>query len=324
MSKTSTEQVMKALSGLIPEEAQTQVSEAVSKFLEGAVEDLEKEYNAELEKAYKQITEEKATDEKTAEEGYAQAWEIITELRNRLEIQKEEFETALEEGYEEAYQMLQEERSKNDTLEGQLYEEYDKKLQEVKEYMVNKLDQFLTLQGEKYYEMAKKEVSNDPTFAEHKLAFEKVLEVAQNYLSDEDYAYATSSRIDGLQKQLDENKSAYKILEAKNMRLATDNTRLNESIRQHKSVLTETAESERKARTEKAKKAEGRGQGHLDRQVVIGEQQDSGETEHKSVDDRSQRFVEQIGEDVFADWKHLSGLVKDEESFDEGKGRATK
>src|SRR5277367_6421421 len=150
--KNNQEHIIKALSGLIPEDAQEKVSAAVSEFIEGAVVELETEMNGKLEDAYKQITEEKLKDEKTAEEGYGQAWEIITDLRNRLEVQKEEFDHALEEGYEEAYQMLQEERSKNDTLEVQLYEEYDKRMQDVKEYMIEKLDQFLQLQGEKYYE----------------------------------------------------------------------------------------------------------------------------------------------------------------------------
>lgn len=311
---TSTEQIMKALSGLIPEDAQKEVSGAVSTFLEEAVTKLEAEYNAKLEDAYKQVADEKSSDEKTAEEGYGQAWEIITDLRERLETQKEEFEQALEEGYEEAYQMLQEERAKKDTLEVGLYEEYDKKLAEIKEYMIDKVDQFLSLQGEKYYEMAKRDVLNDPAVAEHKVAFDRILEVAANYLSDEDYAYATSSKIEGLSKQLDDTKSHIRTLEAKNVRLATENTKLNEAVRQvQQSVLTENANSEKKARLEKAKQAEGRGEINKDRQVVIGEAKDeSKETVVKETDQRSQRFVEAIGEEVFADWKHLAGMTKED------------
>ncbi len=308
MANKSTEQVLKALAGLIPEDAQKVVEEAISKFLEDTTAELEKEYSEKLEEAYKTITEEKAADEATAEQGYAQAWEIITDLRDRLEIQKEEFEQALEEGYEEAYQMLQEERSKNDTLEVSLYEEYDKRMNDVKLYMVDKIDQFLALQGEKYYEMAKRDVLSDPAVAEHKLAFEKMLEVAQNYLSDEDFAYATSSRIDGLQKSLTEQKNHIKALEAKNMRLATENHTLTEAVRHQSQRLDESRVSERTARTQKAQKAEGRGQGHLDRQVVIGEQKETaGESvTGQNADQRSQQFVEQIGEDIFADWKYLA------------------
>lgn len=303
----SIEQVMKALTGLIPDDAQKTVETAITQFLENAVVELEKEYSEKLEDAYKTITEEKAADEATAESGYAQAWEIITDLRDRLQIQKEEFEQALEEGYEQAYQMLQEERAKADSLEVSIYEEYDKRHADIKEYMVDKIDQFLALQGDKYYDMARRDVSNDPAFAEHKLAFEKVLEVAQNYLSDEDFAFATSSKVEGIMKQLDENKVHIKTLEAKNMRLATQNQQLTEAVKHQQTVLTESKSNERMARTQKAQKAEGRGRQELDRQVVIGEQKDTaGEsvTEQKG----NKVFSEQIGEDIFADWKYLSDI----------------
>ena len=315
--KTSQEQILKALSGLIPEDAQNEVSTAISGFLESAVAEIDEhkkdEYEANLKEAYQEHQQELKEAEGIAEEGYAQSWEIITDLRDRLEIQKEEFEQALEEGYEEAYQMLQEERSKNDTLEVDLYEEYDKKFSDIKEYLVDKLDQFLQLQGNKYYEMAKRDVINDPSVLEHKLAFEKILEVASNYLSDEDYAFATSGKVDNLSKLLDETKGQLKILEGKNMRLSMENTKLNEAVRQTNDLITEhTARGDRKARAERASKVEGRGRAETQRHVVIGEH--SGEpVQNKVSDDGVSRFAEQVGEQVFADWKHLSGLNKDEE-----------
>lgn len=313
--KTSQEQITKALAGLIPEDAQKSVQEAISTFIESAISELEEEYNAKLEDTYKQVSDEKKQDESVAEEGYSQAWEIITDLRDRLEVQKEEFDQALEEGYEEAYQMLQEERAKNDTLEVDLYEEYDKRLADIKEYMVDKIDQFLQLQGEKYYEMAKRDVMNDPTVAEHKLAFEEILGVASKYLSDEDHAFATTTRVEGMQKILEEQKAQMRIMEAKNMRLKTDNDRLNESFRQQQEVINEhTNRSDKKERLEKAKKAEGRGQLETDkkRQVVLAEYAD--ETVQRNKDRGSDEpLVERIGEEVFNDWKHLSGLTKDEE-----------
>jgi hypothetical protein len=319
---SSIEQVIKALAGLIPEDALKTTEEAISQFLENAVKELDKEYSEKLEEAYKTISEERVTDEATAEAGYAQAWEIITDLRDRLEIQKEEFEQALEEGYEEAYQMIQVERAKNDTLEVSLYEEYDKRMSDVKEFMVDKIDQFLALQGEKYYEMAKKDLVNDPTVSEQRQAFDKILEVAQNFLSDEDFACATSGRIEQLAKQLDENKVHIKTLEAKNMRLATQNQQLTEAVKHQHNVLTESKNNERTVRTQKAKNAEGRGKGNLDRQVVIGEQKDvtPGETvsEQQTVsDDRSQKFSENLGEDIFADWKYLSNIDKDVNQLEE-------
>jgi hypothetical protein len=306
MANKSTEQIMKAMAGLLPEDAQKEVSTAISNFLEEATKELEAEYSDKLSEAYKTVEEEKTSDEQVAERGYAQAWEIITDLRDRLAVQKEEFDAALEEGYEEAYQMLQEERSKNDTLEVSLYEEYDKRLAEVRDYMVDKIDQFLAIQGEKYYEMAKKDVMNDPAVTEHKLAFERILEVAQNYLSDEDFAVATSSRVENLNKQLDEQKAQIKILEAKSMRLATDNTRLTEAVKHQHSLISENKSNERNVRLEKARKAEGRGEGNTEnRRVVIGETKDaSGEP---VANTNSNTIVEHAGEEIYADWKYLSG-----------------
>jgi hypothetical protein len=314
--KTSQEQILKALSGLIPEDAQNEVSAAISQFLENAVSELESQYDEKLKEAFTEHQQDLKNAEKVAEESYSHAWEIITDLRDRLEIQKEEFDQALEEGYEEAYQMLQEERAKNDTLEVDLYEEYDRRFSDIKEYMVDKLDQFLQLQGEKYYDMAKRDVVNDPAVAEHKLAFEKIIETVADYISDEDYAFATSSKTEALQKQLEETKGQMKILESKNMRLSMENNKLNEAVRQTQEVISEqVVRQDRKERVEKAKKVEGRGASDTDRQrrkeVILGEHTESGEPvaeTHKATDD-----VEQLAERVFEDWKHLSGLGTEQE-----------
>jgi len=316
--KTSQEQILKALSGLIPEDAQNDVSTAISSFLENAVAELESEYETNLKEGFAQHQQDLKEAKKIAEAGYAQAWDVIEDLRGRLEVQKEEFEEALEEGYEEAYQMLTEERAKNDTLEVDLYEEYDRRFTDVKEYLVDKLDQFLQLQGGKYYDMAKRDVINDPAVAEHRVAFDKIIETVSAYISDEDHAFATSSKVDGLAKQLDETKGQLKILEGKNMRLSMENTKLNESVRHTQEVINESvARGDRKARLEKARKAEGRGESNTDRQrrkeVLLGEHTGEPVAEHKSANDGSERFAEQVGDEVFADWKHLSGLNRQEE-----------
>jgi hypothetical protein len=309
--KTSQEQILQALSGLIPGDAQKQVSEAVSQFLENALAELEEESDKKLEESYKEFKKQQQDAEVIAEQGYGQAWDIICDLRDRLELQKEEFDQALEEGYEEAYQMLQEERAKNDTLEVDLYEEYDKRLNDIKEFMIDKIDTFLSLQGEKYYEMAKRDVRNDPTVAESTTALDRILEVASEYLSDEDYTFATSSRLDAVQKQFDEQKAQLRILEAKNMRLATDNTKLNEALRESHDVINESVNrQERKARIEKAKNAQGRGKSDLDRQVVLGEWNANEPVANKRVDERNEDFVDAIGQQVFSDWKYLSGINK--------------
>lgn len=303
MKTKSQEHVLEALSGLIPEEARNEVGTAITKFLEGAREELHTEMEDKLKEAYSEHKTELDGAEKIAEESYAHAWEIITDLRDRIDRQKEEFEHLQTEGYEEAYQMIQEERAKNDTLEVNLYEEYDRKFEDIKSYLVDKVDQFLQLQGDKYYEMAKRDVTNDPAVVEHKLAFEKVLEVAANYLSDEDYAFATGSKMEAIQKNLDEMKGQMKILEGKNMRLSMENTKLNEAVRQSQELINEqVVVNDKKARVEKARKVEGRGESHSDRQkqVVIAEN-----TEEPVVEQKE----EKVGHDKFADWKHLAGLT---------------
>lgn len=249
--------------------------------LEQAKSTLEKEYNEKLEEAYSELSNELAESEKTAEKGYEEAYAIIADLRNRLEVQGEEYKSQLEEGYEEAYQLLKTEREKNGQLEVEMYEEYDKKLQEMKEYIVDKVDQFLQFKGQEIYEQARRDVLNDPRMAEHKVALDKIVEVASNYLSDDDFNVVTSSKLDAVAKQAEELKGQLKIMEARNIRLSTENTKLNEGLRQAKDLLTENTKTgtsekkekviaEQKERVEKVKNATGRGQVAEDN-VVIAE-----------------------------------------------------
>lgn len=304
--KTSKDKIMQALSDLLPENVSKDVVAAVETFLEEAKADLDTEYDAKLAEAYKTITSEKSEVEKTAEQGYAEAYQIICDLRDRLEVQREEFEQALEEGYEEAYQMLIQERSKNENLEVDLYDEYDKKLSEIKEYMVDKLDAFLSTKGEEFYEQAKRDVLNDPMVAEHKIALEKILEVAANYLSDEEYLAATGSKVEELTKTIEEIKGQQRILEAKNMRLATDNSKLNEAVRQQNDLLTEGVKSEQKERLKKARTVEGRGQKSVENPIVIGENVDAGTA--SGDEEHGTRFVESSGNSITEQWRHLAGV----------------
>ena len=145
------QKIMEAIKKLLPESDVKEVSSAIGEMLEQAKTNLEKEYNEKLEEAYTELSGELKGAEKTAEKGYEEAYAIIADLRNRLEVQGEEYKQALEEGYEEAYQMLKNERSKNNGIEVELYEEYDKKLLEMKEYIVDKVDQFLQVKGHDIY-----------------------------------------------------------------------------------------------------------------------------------------------------------------------------
>ena len=156
------DKIVEALKNLLPENEVNEVANAVGEILEQAKEKLEAEYNQKLEEAYAELTGELAEAEKIAEQGYEEAYAIIGDLRNRLEIQGQEYKDALEEGYEEAYQMLKAERAKNENLEVEMYEEYDQKLAEMKEYIVDKVDQFLQLKGHEIYEQARRDVLADP------------------------------------------------------------------------------------------------------------------------------------------------------------------
>jgi len=263
------DKILEALKKLLPESDTKEVAEAVEQMLDSAKTELEAEYNQKLEEAYTELSSELSTAEKTAEEGYSEAYAIINDLRNRLELQGEEMKAALEEGYEEAYEMLKTEKDKNQKLEVEMYEEYDKKLASMKEYIVDKVDEFLQVKGQEIYENAKREILNDPRIAEHKVTLDKIVDLTANYLSDDEFAAVSSSKLEETNKVLEEVKGQIRILEARNIRLSTENTKLNEAVRQSKELVTEskkevsrvkksTVVNEQKERTEKAEKVTGR------------------------------------------------------------------
>ena len=276
------DKIVEALKKLLPEDQINEVASAVKDMLDSAKTDLESEYNDKLEEAYRQLSEEMSNAEKTAYQGYQEAYGIIADLRNRLEMQRDEYNKALEEGYEEAYQMLLQEREKNNTLEVDMYEEYDKKLGEMKDYIVDKVDQFLQFKGAEIYEQAKRDVLNDPRMAEHKVTLDKIVDITANYLSDEDYALATSSKLEEARKAHDELRGQLRIMEARNIRLSNDNTKLNETVRHAQELLTEQKQvrseqrkgqliTEQKERVQKVKNATGRGHTNTEEGVVIAE-----------------------------------------------------
>lgn len=272
--------LVEALKSLLPEDTIKEVSAIVDAMMKEAVEEVAKqkeaEFNKQLENAYNELSAELQTAEKTAEQGYEEAYAIITDLRNRLEVQREEFEKTLEEGYEEAYQMLLAERAKNSTLEVDLYEEYEKKYLDLKEQFVDMLDKFLHDKGAEIYEQARRDLVNDPRYAEHKVALDKIAEIAANYLSGEEVALATSSKLEEAHKQLEEMKGQIKVMEARNIRLARDNEKLSESVKATTKVVSESVRTEKKERTEKAKVVSGRG-------TVVTEQETKVIAEHNQA-----------------------------------------
>jgi HD-GYP domain-containing protein (c-di-GMP phosphodiesterase class II) len=253
------DKIVEALSKLLPQDKLGPVSEAIKKDLVEAKKELEAEYNQKLQEAYAQVSSELKSEETKAEQGYAEAYQIIQDLRNRLETQKIEFEQALEEGYEEAYQMLLSERGKNENIEVDMYETYDKKLAEMKDYMIDKVDQFLQYKGHEIYEQARRDLVNDPRTVEHRVALDKIVDVVSDYISDDDFSAVTNSKLEETRHKVEELEGHKRILEARNIRLSTEINKLNESLRQAQGVVTEATQHVKKERVEQAKNVMGRG-----------------------------------------------------------------
>jgi hypothetical protein len=273
------DKITESLKNLIPQDQLNEVASAVKEMLSSAKGELEKEYNTNLEEAYKHLTSDLEKAEKTAYHGYQEAYEIITDLRNRLESQKDEFNKSLEEGYEEAYQMLLTERSKNKDIETSLYEEYDSKLGEMKNYIVEKVDQFLQQKGAEIYEQARKDIVSDPSLVEHKVVLSKIVDITSDYMKNEDVSFVTTNKINEASKHIEELRSQLRILEARSIRLSTENTKLNETVKKFNHMVNESKVaapvlknkkaqviSEQNERVEKVKNASGRG--HIDTENV--------------------------------------------------------
>jgi HD-GYP domain-containing protein (c-di-GMP phosphodiesterase class II) len=284
------DKIVEALKNLLPENEVNEVANAVSKLLEQAKETLESEFNQKLEEAYSELTSELAEAEKIAEHGYEEAYAIIGDLRSRLEVQGQEYKDALEEGYEEAYQMLKSERAKNENIEVEMYEEYDRKLSEMKEYIVDKVDQFLQIKGSDIYEQARRDVMSDPRLSEHKVALDKIVNIASNYISNDDFSEINAEKVEESIRKVEELKGQMRILEARNIRISTENTKLNEAVRQAQDLITESRRvvtrekksnvlSEQKERSERARNVMGRGNNASDNVVIAEHNNNSGNSD---------------------------------------------
>ena len=280
------EKIVEALTKLLPEDSVQEVAEAVTVELEKAKQDYEQEFNSKLEEAYAELSTELQGTEETALKGYQEAYAIIEDLRNRLGVQQTEFEASMEEGCEEAYQMLQSEKSKNENLEVEMYDQFNDKLSEMKEYMVDKVDAFLQFKGKELYESARVELLNDPAIAEQKVILNKVVETISDYISDEDYNNAVNSKLTGAETELESLKSQTKILEARNIRLSTENNKLNEAVREAEQVITESVKEEKQERVEMAKNAQGRGRAVNDSELVAewSDEKAEGSEKQQNVD----------------------------------------
>lgn len=282
------DKIINSLKKILPDEQVSEVASAVSEMLAEARQQMEKEYNKNLEEAYQSLSAELSDTEKTAYQGYNEAYAIINDLQARLENQKSEFESTLEEGYEEAYQMLLAERNSKNSVESDLYEEYDKKLADMKEYIVDKVDEFLQIKGTEIYENAKRDLLSDPRMVEHKVALDKIVNIASDYLTEDEAFFATSSKLDDAKKNVDELRGQLRIMEARNIRLSTENTKLNENVKRASNIINESRNafseskkarvlSEQKERSVKARSASGKGQLVTENVQVIAEYNNGGE-----------------------------------------------
>lgn len=308
MRKSSSDsKVLEVLGDLIPGNSREQVASVIENYLENSVQELDSEYNRKLEEAYSVVHEELKEAERTAEKGYAQAWDMICNLRDRLELQRVELEHSLEKGYNEAYEMLMEERNSKNSLETEYYEEYENKLSDVKKFIVKKVSRFLDKMTNENFEEAKRQLLNDPNFAEQKLAFDKILEVASSYISDEDVTKNTSNKAGNLARELEEAKSQLKLVESKSMRLMMENNKLNEAVRNGKKLLTESV---RKDRIRKAKKVEGRGVKFDDnrRELITENKKNNNDVTSPTV------LNETIGEEVLDYWDYVARYQGDSQS----------
>ena len=286
------DKLLEALSNMLPEDQVKDISEAVKEYLDDAKKELESEFSEKLEEAYVELHGKLQENENTALEGYQQAYSVIQDLRNRLEVQRTEYDKAIDEGYEEAYQMLLKERGKNESLELDVFDAAENKLAEMKEYMVDKLDQFLQYKGQEIYEQARRDVINDPRMAEHKVALDRVVETIQDYISDEDYAVASNNKIEEASKHIDELKGKMRILEARNVRMDIENKKLEEQVRQAAEIITEATKNEKNARAGKAKNVQGRGHSHVGDKTQLIEEYNNEDAAAKAAANKEGTIVE--------------------------------
>lgn len=300
--------VLEALKKMLPAGDVQEVAKAVEDMISEAEAKIEakkeKEFNAKLLEAYDKVSAELAEAEETAHTGYKQAFAHIQELTLRLERQQEEFDNLMDEGFDEAYAMLEAEQAKNNNLEVEMYEEFNNRLKRMKDMFVEKFDQFSQLQYAEIYEQARRDILNDPRMVEHKVALDKIIDIVGNYVSEDDFAGVNSTKVNEAFKAVEDLKGQVRVLEARNVRLSTQNNKLNEQVREMNNVLTESTKVEKQERKRIAGTASGRGS-----KVLGGKEQIIAEYHNPQAqqnDDDGQSLMENNA--VLDDLLVLSGL----------------
>lgn len=294
--------ITEALKKLLPEEHINEVSTAIEEMMAESEAVLKAEYDKRLTEAYEELAEQVEEAEKTAYAGYQQAYEVIADLMNRLEVQREQLENEKEQGFEEAFQKLKEEQAKNNNIEVELYEEFNNKLAQMKDFMVEKLDVFLGEQESEMYDEAKRDILSDPRILEQRVAVEKMAEVLSDYMSGNDYNAVSSKKIEEAARQIEDLKGQLRVVESRNVKLSMTNNKLNEQVQEAASLVTEAQKHERKNRAASRQNASGRGQRVASDQLII--ESNNGQ----QATDKNQQLEEGADNNPFDELLILSGL----------------
>jgi hypothetical protein len=210
--------------------------------------------------------------------------------------------------------MLQQEKAKNENVETDLYEEFENRLKQMKSYMVDKLDEYIEFKTAELRESVRREVMSDPRMVEHKMVLESIVEKVAGYLSAEDYTMATSKRMEESIKKVEELQGQVRLLEARHIRVSTENNKLNEHLRQAGELLSESRQTQTKkdknARIDEAKKVTGKGERVVEGVKVIGEHQEPASKTKKPADTT---LVEAMSAEELRAVNKLAGTLADEE-----------
>ena len=124
---------------------------------------------------------------------------------------------------------------------------------------------------------------------------------------------ATNAKLEASDKKIDELKGQYRLLEARNIRMSTENTKLNEQVRKDRELIQEHTSNDegaqKKERARKAKKVEGRGKQVTENTEVIGEHQENTVTN----EDGDNTISESMTPEAIHKMKVLSGLIRDDD-----------
>jgi hypothetical protein len=300
------DKILEALKKLLPAHDVSEVAAAVEEQLNEARAELEAEFNSKLETAYAELSKELTIAEQVAEKGYAEAYAIIGDLRNRIETLREEYEAAQTEGYEEAYKIIETEKAKYQKLEDSLYNQYDGKLLEMKAYIVEKVHQFLKHKGTEIYEQARRDLLSDPRIAESRVALDRIVDITSGYLDTDGRAAATGTRLEEAYKQIDDLKAQLKLTEGRYIRADMESKKLVKEHRMLESKINESRNGDKQERVKNGKSVTGRGRLVEDGQVeVIREYHETAAPKKTTNDDTAPLTEANLG----VDFKTLGSLA---------------